>query len=263
MADRLADGRQFRILTLVDNSSRVSPALEADFSLTGERVVVVLDRLKATCGLPETISVDTGPEFISRALDAWAHHNGVKLEFSRPGRPTDRLAELAELLRARNTLDAQIAAIIGRPPEKGHLGEYIAARIFGIQLQESASHKGIDGYFASGPLAGRSVNVKYYGKRDGLLAVAPADGPDYYLVLTGAKAGAGSSKGMVRPFVISSVYLFAHGPLHAAITAKPDRFATSVRAHLWEAAEVFPTPSNSLLSLSDKQRELLALFSIE
>ncbi len=89
MADRLADGRRFRILTLVDNVSRVSPAIEADFSLTGERVVVVLDRLKATCGLPEAISVDNGPEFISRALDAWAHRNGVKLEFSRPGRPTD------------------------------------------------------------------------------------------------------------------------------------------------------------------------------
>ena len=89
VADRLADGRRFRILTLVDNVSRVSPALEADFSLTGERVVVVLDRLKASHGLPEAISVDNGPEFISRALDAWAHRNGVKLEFSRPGRPTD------------------------------------------------------------------------------------------------------------------------------------------------------------------------------
>ena len=29
------------------------------------------------------------PEFTSRALDAWAHFNGVKLEFSRPGKPTD------------------------------------------------------------------------------------------------------------------------------------------------------------------------------
>jgi putative transposase len=89
VADRLADGRRFRILTLVDNVSRVSPAMEVDFSLTGERVVVVLDRLKATGGLPETISVDNGPEFISRALDAWAHRHGVKLEFSRPGKPTD------------------------------------------------------------------------------------------------------------------------------------------------------------------------------
>ena len=88
-ADRLADGRRFRILTFVDNVSRVGPAIEADFSLTGERVGVVLDRLKATGGLPETISADNGPECTARALDAWAHHTGVKLEFSRPGRPTD------------------------------------------------------------------------------------------------------------------------------------------------------------------------------
>jgi putative transposase len=40
-------------------------------------------------GLPQTIKVDNGSEFISRALDARAHRHGVKLEFSRPGKPTD------------------------------------------------------------------------------------------------------------------------------------------------------------------------------
>jgi len=33
--------------------------------------------------------MDNGPEFISKVLDAWAHQNGVHLEFSRPGKPTD------------------------------------------------------------------------------------------------------------------------------------------------------------------------------
>ena len=37
--DRLADGRPFRLLTLVDNFSRVSPAIECDFSFNGQRVV--------------------------------------------------------------------------------------------------------------------------------------------------------------------------------------------------------------------------------
>jgi putative transposase len=86
--DRLADGRPFRVLTLVDNFSRVSPAIECDFSLNGQRVVALLERLKAS-GLPQTIKVDNGSEFISKALDAWAHRHGVKLEFSRPGKPTD------------------------------------------------------------------------------------------------------------------------------------------------------------------------------
>ncbi len=89
VADRLSDGRQIRLLTLVDNFSRVSPAIEVDFSLTGKRVVEVLERLRKTCGLPKVIKVDNGSEFISKAMDEWAYRNGVKLEFSRPGKPTD------------------------------------------------------------------------------------------------------------------------------------------------------------------------------
>jgi len=89
VADRLASGQQIRLLTLVDNFSRISPAIEVDFSLTGKRVVEVLERLKLTCGLPKTIKVDNGSEFISKVLDEWAHRNNVKLDFSRPGKPTD------------------------------------------------------------------------------------------------------------------------------------------------------------------------------
>ncbi len=78
-----------RVLAVVDNVSRVSPAIEAAVSLKGEQVVVVLERLKATAGVPQRLAVDNGPEFISKALDAWAYRNGVQLEFSRPGKPTD------------------------------------------------------------------------------------------------------------------------------------------------------------------------------
>jgi putative transposase len=45
LSDSLVDGRRFRILTIVDTVSRVSPAIEAGASLTGERVVTLLDRL--------------------------------------------------------------------------------------------------------------------------------------------------------------------------------------------------------------------------
>ncbi len=72
VADRLADGRPIRMLTLVDNFSRVSPAIEVDFSLTGKRVVEVLERLRETCGLPKVIKADNGSEFISKAMDEWA-----------------------------------------------------------------------------------------------------------------------------------------------------------------------------------------------
>lgn len=89
LRDSLADGRAFRVFTVVDNVPRVSPAIAAAFSLKGSHVVAVLERWKATVGVPKRLAVDNGPEFISKVLDAWAYRNGVQLEFSRPGKPTD------------------------------------------------------------------------------------------------------------------------------------------------------------------------------
>ena len=89
VSDCLHDGRRFRALTIVDNVSRVSPAIEVDRSLSGRRVVAVLERLSLSQGLPKVIQVDNGTEFTSKALDEWAHRRNIKLQFSRPGKPTD------------------------------------------------------------------------------------------------------------------------------------------------------------------------------
>ena len=89
VSDCLHDGRRFRALTIVDNVSRVSPAIEVGSGLSGQRVAEVLDNLVHSYGLPKMIQVDNGPEFTSKALDEWAHRKGVKLQFSRPGKPTD------------------------------------------------------------------------------------------------------------------------------------------------------------------------------
>jgi hypothetical protein len=77
------------------------------------------------------------------------------------------LEELAVFIRRKNAIDAEIAAIVGRPAQMGHVGEYIAAQVFDILLEHSASTRSIDGYFATAPLAGRSVNIKWYGKQEG------------------------------------------------------------------------------------------------
>jgi putative transposase len=58
-------------------------------SLKGEDVVDTLNRIAAHRGLPETIKVDNGSEFISKVMDKWAYERGVELDFSRPGKPTD------------------------------------------------------------------------------------------------------------------------------------------------------------------------------
>ena len=89
MADRLSNGKAFRILTIVDQYSRECPVLEVDGSLTGQRVVESLERLSWLRGKPEAITVDNGSEFCSRAMDDWAYRNGVMLDFIRPGKPAE------------------------------------------------------------------------------------------------------------------------------------------------------------------------------
>lgn len=67
------------------------------------------------------------------------------------------LERVALLIAERNAVDADIGAITGRPVVAGHLGEWIAAQVFDIALEDSAVSKGIDGRFVSPPLAGRTV----------------------------------------------------------------------------------------------------------
>ena len=52
-------------------------------------MVETLDPLSARGRKPQTISLDNGPAFTSRILDQRAYLNGVELDFSRPGKPTD------------------------------------------------------------------------------------------------------------------------------------------------------------------------------
>lgn len=85
--DTLADGRPFRILTVVDHWSRCSPVREAGFRMTGETVSQVLDRVLSQGRSPRSITVDHGTEFQSRALEEWAYRRGVQLDFIRPGKP--------------------------------------------------------------------------------------------------------------------------------------------------------------------------------
>ena len=87
--DQLAGGRRFRCLTTVANFSRVSLCIEAGRSLTGRDVVRVLERLKLLRGVPKIIPVDDGTEFTCRALEQWAYPNGVRLDLSGGGTPTD------------------------------------------------------------------------------------------------------------------------------------------------------------------------------
>ncbi len=89
VSDQLCDGRRFRSLTVVDIYTRESMAIEAGQSLRGEDVVRVLNRLKQERGAPKMLFCDNGSEFTGQMMDMWAYRNGVKIDFSRPGTPTE------------------------------------------------------------------------------------------------------------------------------------------------------------------------------
>ena len=87
ISDALSVGRKFRSLNIVDDFNRECLAREVDTSLTGVRVVRVLERLREQRGLPQILVMDNGPEFAGRALDLWAYAQGVTLHFIEPGKP--------------------------------------------------------------------------------------------------------------------------------------------------------------------------------
>ena len=175
--------------------------------------------------------------------------------------PDADLERLAFLIRLRNMIDAEMAAVLGRPPSPGNLGEYIASKVFDIELLPSGVNPGYDGVFRSGRLAGKTVNVKLYSESTGLLDIAshPAD---YYLVLTGPRPVA---TGGVRslPRRIDAVYLFEMVALRDELVTRGVAIgvATSVRTIHWQQALIYPPHDGAVLSLSPQQLGLLALFA--
>lgn len=176
---------------------------------------------------------------------------------------TDSLTRVAALLRERNAIDVKLAQLINRPMTSGHLGEWIAAQVFDIQLESSAAAAGIDGRFRSGVLQGRTVNIKWYLKREGLLDTTEFTAFDYYLVLTGPQSPAVSSRGTTRPWCIEAVYLFEARQLRSEQTIRGVKHgvASSVTRQQWEAAQIYPAATNTQLAVTAQQAEQLRLFA--
>ena len=68
MADRLEDGRQFRLLNILDDFNREGLGIEVDFSLPAERVIRSLNQIIEWRGKPYAIRVNNGPEYVSGKL---------------------------------------------------------------------------------------------------------------------------------------------------------------------------------------------------
>ncbi|MEK6683845.1 MAG: IS3 family transposase, partial [Nitrospirota bacterium] len=78
MEDATVDGRKLRILTVVDEFTRESPAIEVDRRMPSGRVIEVLKKAFAERGAPEHLRSDNGPEFIAEAIKEWLAIRGTK-----------------------------------------------------------------------------------------------------------------------------------------------------------------------------------------
>jgi putative transposase len=85
--DRTHNGRALKLLTVVDEYTRESLAIEVDRRMTSRGVLRVLARLMLQHGLPRHIRSDNGPEFVATAVREWLAKLEVETLFIEPGSP--------------------------------------------------------------------------------------------------------------------------------------------------------------------------------
>ena len=85
--DRTEDGRQLRLLVVIDEYTRECLAIEVARSFTAEDVIGVLQYLFAVRGTPQHIRSDNGPEFVAKTVRRWLERATVKTLFIAKGSP--------------------------------------------------------------------------------------------------------------------------------------------------------------------------------
>lgn len=87
VSDRLANGKKFRMLTVIDEFTRKCLAIQVDRSLKSDDVLGVLADLFTKEGLPDYIRSDNGAEFTAKAVRSWLAKLKVKTAYITPGSP--------------------------------------------------------------------------------------------------------------------------------------------------------------------------------
>lgn len=85
--DRTEDSRKLKFLTVLDEYTRESPAIEVERSITAKYVIGVLEYLFMVRGVPKFIRSDNGPEFIAEAIKQWLKNKSVGTLYIEPGCP--------------------------------------------------------------------------------------------------------------------------------------------------------------------------------
>jgi len=77
LTDRTEDGRQLKLLVVIDEFTRECLATEVGRTFTARDVMLTLQYLFAIRGAPEHLRSDNGPEFIAKELQRWLERAAV------------------------------------------------------------------------------------------------------------------------------------------------------------------------------------------
>ena len=77
LADRTEDGRQLKLLVVIDEFTRECLAIEVGRRFRGRDVVRTLAELFAIRGRPRYLRSDNGPEFVARSVQRWLDRPSV------------------------------------------------------------------------------------------------------------------------------------------------------------------------------------------
>ncbi len=78
VADRTEDGRQLKLLVVIDEFTRECLAVEAARNFRARDVMLTLQYLFAVRGTPEHVRSDNGPEFIAKQVQRWLERASVR-----------------------------------------------------------------------------------------------------------------------------------------------------------------------------------------
>ncbi|MEP0814315.1 MAG: hypothetical protein HRF49_06585 [bacterium] len=159
---------------------------------------------------------------------------------------------LADLLEQRHIIEKSISDIIRGPAYKVNVAEYLAIRVFDIQAAGRGHPGGMEGWFASGPLSGRSVKVKAFARNEYYLDIPAAHAPEYYLVFIHGGA-----------LLVSTLYLINIGNLLKDLQKRGALIggATNLPRSFWDDSELFPRQISRELILSPEQHHMLSIFA--
>ena len=89
VSDALFDGRRLRLLTVIDLFTRECLGICVSQNLRSTEVTEMLNTIALRRPLPQLLKTDNGSEFAGKMLDKWVYERGIRIDFSRPGTPTD------------------------------------------------------------------------------------------------------------------------------------------------------------------------------